>query len=92
MGFSGPDYEFQKHVFERLTNLEEDLRELREVTWPVCQGLLDENGPFDHRTEKKRFFKNFFMDEIKNLLRLKELFMKRRPDPIAELEWILIKN
>ena len=65
-----------KHVFSRLDNLEAELAELREVTWPVCQGFVDkETGPFQNIKEKRRFFKFLDVDEIRKLLRAKARFM-----------------
>jgi hypothetical protein len=40
--------EFQKHVFERLDNLEGELKELRDVAWPVCQAKLDDRNPLNN--------------------------------------------
>ena len=73
----GPEVEFQKHVLRRLDNLEAELTELREVTWPVCQGTLDlkSGGVFKNMKEKKRFFKFLDLDEMRKLLKLKALFM-----------------
>lgn len=81
--------DFERHVFKRLDDLEAGLFELREVTWPVCQGLLDKHGPFENKKSKRRFFKFLFLDEIKNLLRLKAYFMGISPgSAVAELRWI----
>lgn len=85
--------EFQRHVLERLTEVEEGLRELREVTWPVCQGLLDKDGPFSNRRKKLRFFKFLERAEALTLTRLKEIFMGRSPDlAAAELQWVLVES
>ena len=81
--------DFERHVFRRLDNLEAELYELREVTWPVCQGLLDRNGPFENKQSKRKFFKFLFLDEIKKLLRLKALFMGTSPgSAVSELGWL----
>ena len=85
--------EFNKHVLERLTNLELELQTLRETTWPVCQGLLDKNGPFENRKEKIGFFKHLFLDEIKKLLKLKAKFMGTgHGTDVAELQWVLVET
>ena len=85
--------EFNKHVLERLTNLELEMQTLRETTWPVCQGLLDKNGPFENRKEKLGFFKHLFLDEIKKLLKLKARFMGTgHGTDVAELQWITIDH
>jgi hypothetical protein len=74
-----------KHVFGRLDNLEAELAELREVTWPVCQGIIDkETGPFQNIKNKRRFFKFLDMDEIRKLLRAKAKFMGICQDLIYE--------
>ena len=84
--------EFHKHLLERITNLELELQTLRETTWPVCQGLLDKNCPFENKKEKKIFFQYLFLDEIKKLLKLKSRFMGTGPGTdIAELQWITIE-
>ena len=85
--------EFNKHVLERITNLELELQTLRETTWPVCQGLLDKNGPFENRKEKIGFFKHLFLDEIKKLLKLKARFMGTgHGTDVAELQWVLVET
>jgi hypothetical protein len=74
-----------KFVFSRLDNLEVELAELREATWPVCQGLVDkQTGPFQNMKEKRRFFKFLDLDEIRKLLRLKAKFMGISQDLIYE--------
>lgn len=81
--------DFERHVFRRLDDLEAGLYELREVTWPVCQGLLDKNGPFENKQSKRRFFKFLFLDEIKKLLKLKAYFMGISPgSAVSEFQWI----
>jgi hypothetical protein len=74
-----------KHIFHRLDNMEAGLGELREVTWPVCQGIIDERtGQFDNINEKRRFFKFIHIEEIRDLLRRKCLFMGRSRDLASE--------
>lgn len=85
--------EFNKHLLERLTNVEEGLRELREVTWPVCQSLIDKNGPYSNRRQKRRFFKFMAIEEARALTRLKALFTGTSQDLAdAELRWILVEE
>lgn len=71
--------EFHKHVYKRLDNLEAELSELREVTWPVCQGIRDQESQFQNIKEKKRFFRFLDIDVIQRLLRLKGEFMGKYP-------------
>jgi hypothetical protein len=82
-----------KHIFRRLDNLEAELGELREATWPVCQGLVDERtGQFDNMSSKRRFFKFLDVDEIRRLLRLKCTFMGRSQDlAVEELRQIRVE-
>ena len=84
--------DFNKHLLERVTNLELEMQALREVTWPVCQGLLDKNGPFENKKDKRNFFQHLFLDEIKKLLKLKARFMGTGPGSDgAELQWVLVE-
>lgn len=74
-----------RHIFSRLDNLEAELAELREVTWPVCQGTIDKRtGPFQNMNQKRRFFKFLDLDEIRKLLRAKAVFMGISPEIIHE--------
>jgi hypothetical protein len=74
-----------KHVFSRLDNLEAELAELREITWPVCQGMIDkQTGPFQNMKEKRRFFRFLHVDDIRNLLRAKARFMGISPEIVFE--------
>jgi hypothetical protein len=84
---------FQKHVLERLTNVEEELRTLREVTWPVCQTLWDKDGPYQNKTQKKNFFKWLFEEEVQKLMKLKARFMGTSPSlTVSELQWVLVEE
>jgi hypothetical protein len=77
--------EFEKHVFQRLDNLEAELMDLREVAWPVCQGLAEErSGSFQHMKEKRRFFKFMHVDDIIKLLKGKARFMRNSPVLVYE--------
>ena len=84
--------EFQKHVLERLTNVEEELRELREVTWPVCQAQLDEKNNLKNIFQKKTLLRWLDVDEIKKLLRSKGIVMGLTRDQVSsELREILVE-
>lgn len=77
--------DFERHVFSRLDNLEAELAELREVTWPVCQGLVDERaGMFANMKEKRSFFRFLHLEDIKRLLRRKAVFMGMCPSLTGE--------
>ena len=55
------------NVLLRLVQLEEEVRELRRVTWPVCQSLR-ETSQLTDIGNKKRFLMMLDEDEIKMLL------------------------
>jgi len=77
--------DFERHVFRRLDNLEAELAELRDVTWPVCQGLIEErSGSFQTMSAKRRFFKFLHVDDILRLLKAKARFMRTSPDLVYE--------
>jgi hypothetical protein len=77
--------EFERHVFRRLDNLEAELNDLREVTWPVCQGLVEErSGAFQIMNAKRRFFKFMHVDDIMKLLKAKAQFMRNSQDLVYE--------
>jgi len=77
--------DFERHVFRRLDNLEAELNELREVTWPVCQGLIEErSGSFQSMKDKRRFFRFLHIDDILSLLKAKARFMRNSQDLVYE--------
>jgi hypothetical protein len=82
-----------KFVFRRLDNLESELSELREATWPVCQGLKDQRSQMENIQEKRRFFKFLNQDAIRRLLRLKGEFMGKYPAlNVEELRQVLVEE
>jgi len=88
--WTSPDAEKWRFVFQRLDNLEVELSELREATWPVCQGLKEQRGRVE-LTEKRRFFKFLDFDIVQKLLRLKGEFKGRYPAlDVEELRQVLI--
>jgi hypothetical protein len=63
--------EFLKdHLLPRLYNLEEEVRLLRKITWPVCQNIRESNQLDDIKC-KREFLQNLDPDEIRMLLKLK---------------------
>jgi hypothetical protein len=79
-----------RFVFQRLDNLETELSELREVTWPVCQGIREQRGQATLE-EKRRFFKFLDLDIVQRLLRLKGEFKGRYPTlDVEELRQVVI--
>lgn len=82
-----------KFVFQRLDNLEAELSELREVTWPVCQALKDQKSQLQNIKEKRRFFKFFDREGVQRLLRLKGEFMGKYPAlNVEELRQVLVEE
>jgi len=61
-------------VLPRLDAHEAELRELRAVTWPVCQAMWDRKMPFMNISMKKRFFKFLEIDELRRLLKSKSIY------------------
>jgi len=83
--------EFQKHVLHRLDNLEGELRELRDVTWPVCQAKLDCQNSMNNIFQKKTLLRWLDVDEIRKLLWSKGRLMGLTRDQVAsELREILV--
>lgn len=65
--------EFMKdHVLPRLTEVECQLSNLRKVTWPVCQHIMDEKcGLFATIGMKKKFLYHLDDTDARELLRRK---------------------
>ena len=90
--WTSPDAENWRFVFQRLDNLESELSELREATWPVCQGLRDQKSQLQNIREKRRFFKFLDGDAVRRLLRLKGDFMGKYPAlNVEELRQVLVE-
>ena len=58
------------NILPRLTDLEEQVRLLRKVTWPVCQGIK-EKTQLDDIASKREFLHSLDRDEIIMLLSCK---------------------
>jgi hypothetical protein len=90
--WTSPDAEKWRFVFQRLDNLEVELSELREATWPVCQGIREERGQ-KTLPEKRRFFKFLDFDIVQRLVRLKGEFKGRYPAlDVEELRQVLVEE
>jgi hypothetical protein len=84
--------EFQRHVLKRLGDVENELRELREVAWPVCQARLDNRNPLNNLKQKRKILRWLDMEEIRDLLRRKGLLMGLTRDQVAvELREVLVE-
>lgn len=57
----------KEHILPRLTQLEEEVRVLREVTWPVCQALREKSQLAD----KNEFMRLLDDEEVVKLLKMK---------------------
>ena len=88
--WSSPDAENWRFVFQRLDNLEAELSDLREATWPVCQGLREQRGQATV-AEKRKFFKFLDFDIVRKLVKMKGEFKGRCPAlDVEELRQVLI--
>lgn len=58
------------HVLSRLTNLEEEVRLLRKVCWPVCQAMSEPHQLADMQN-KSEFLRFLEEDEVHHLLKKK---------------------
>jgi len=60
------------HILPRLTNSECELADLRAITWPVCQNIIDEKlGLFATIPQKRKFLYHLDDTDAKKLLRSK---------------------
>jgi hypothetical protein len=60
----------RENLLPRLDDVEAQLKELREVTWPYVQAQRDMQG-FDTRGEQRRLLRWLDLDEVRRLLRRK---------------------
>jgi hypothetical protein len=82
----------RENILPRLDNLDAEVTDLRDVTWPVCQGQRDTaaGGPFANLNAKSYFLKFLHLDDIRRLLRRKAIVMGICPS-VAEEELRQIK-
>ena len=68
------------NILPRLTQVEEEVRLLRNVTWPVCQSLVEENN-LQYIEKKRTFLENGTrdMEEAYMLLEKKWQLAGKRP-------------
>lgn len=60
------------HILPRLTELECQLKDLRKMTWPVCQNVMDEKyGMFATLDMKRKFLYHLDDTDARELLRRK---------------------
>ncbi len=60
----------RENILPRLDNMEAQLKELREVTWPYVQAKRDQLG-LDTRREQQKLLRWIDLDEVSMLLRRK---------------------
>jgi hypothetical protein len=72
------------HVLPRLTQLEEEVRLLREVTWPVCQALREKSQLDD----KAQFMKFLPEEEVVKLLKLKHDVSKNQTPSYSTTQFL----
>ncbi len=60
----------RENILPRLTELEEQVRLLRKITWPVCQRLT-EKSPLSDIESKREFLRFLDDDEVWALLKAK---------------------
>jgi hypothetical protein len=82
----------RENILPRLDNLDSEMHELRRVTWPVCQGQRDATagGPLTNIPTKSRFLKFLHIDDVRELLRRKAIYMGIFSPEIVEDELGLI--
>jgi hypothetical protein len=60
------------HILPRLTELECEINDLRKVTWPVCQNVMDEKyGVFATMNMKRKFLYHLDDTDARELLKRK---------------------
>lgn len=62
-------------ILPELIKTKEELRQLREETWPICQSLK-ETSQISDITTKKNFLNNLEQEEIIQLLKNKNIFSR----------------
>lgn len=83
----------RENILPRLDNMENELRELREVTWPYCQAQRDGKSVFHNMREKRTLLRWLDVSEIRKLLRRKAYWMNIDLSVIdSELKEILIDS
>jgi hypothetical protein len=87
----------RENILPRLDNLDAEMHELRRITWPVCQGQRDTTagGPLTNIPAKSRFLKFIHIEDIRDLLTRKAIYMGiYTPDVVNEelRQIIVIRN
>lgn len=87
----------KENILPRLDNLDAEMHDLRRVTWPVCQGQRDvvAGGPLTNIPAKSTFLKFIHIDDIRDLLTRKAIYMGiYTPDVVNEelRQIVIIRN
>jgi hypothetical protein len=83
----------RENILPRLDNVEAQLKELREVTWPYVQAQRDVLG-YDTRKEQKKLLRWLDWDEARMLLRRKLYWLNIYEEEAVEqeLQQILVRD
>jgi hypothetical protein len=79
-------------ILPRLDQLEAEVKFLRDVTWPVCQGLRETGSPFQDIQGKRKFFRHLYEDEAIDLLKKKAEFTGITNQVLMDKELDLIRG
>ena len=75
----------RENILPRLDNVEAQLKELREVTWPYVQAKRDQLG-LDTRKEQQKLLRWIDLDEVRVLLRRKLYWLHIYEEEMVEEE------
>ena len=75
----------RENILPRLDNMEAQLKELREVTWPYVQAKRDQLG-LDTRREQQKLLRWIDLDEVRVLLRRKLYWLHIYEEEMVEEE------
>lgn len=78
----------RENILPRLDNLDAEMHDLRRVTWPVCQGQRDisAGGPLTNIRAKSRFLRFIHLDDVRDLLTRKAIYMGIYPPDVVSEE------
>jgi hypothetical protein len=83
----------RENILPRLDDVQAQLKELREVTWPYVQAKRDVLG-YDTRKEQRRLLRWLDLDEVRKLLRRKLHWLNIYEEDMVEeeLQEILLRG
>jgi hypothetical protein len=65
------------HILPRIDQLEGEVTFLRNVCWPVCQGIAENGQQLSHMNFKSAFLRGLHESDIEFLLKRKSQYIKR---------------